>query len=139
MCVTQFDTGLLSPKPDNVPVSPTNPLPVTGSFSFGAASLAATIVEFYKAPAAIATPEPLMAASTLVATVTLYAQRAGRGNANVGSVWWGWSGTNDSQYKELLPGDQIVISAPPGKLIDLNQLYIDAVTLTDGVHGVCMV
>lgn len=137
--VIHFDSGLLAPKADMIPVSPTNPLPVLATFTPGAASTVATVTEGHKAPAAIGTPEALAGVSTKVATVTLIAQRAGRGVANVGSVYWGWSAGNDTQVKELVPGDQIVISAPPGKLIDLANLYIDAATATDGVAWVAMV
>lgn len=129
-----FLKNLLANPSDPTPVSTTDPLPVAAVFA--AATLEATVVEGYKAPAALAVPEPLAAVPTLVATVTLIAQRAGRGNANAGSVFWGWTVANDTQLKELVPGDQIIISAPPGKLIDLNKLYIDATVLTDGVAWV---
>lgn len=132
--VTQFDTGLLTPKPDNVPVTPANPLPVILKATGGAA----TIVEGFKAPAAVATPEPLVGVSTLVSQVTLFAQKTGRTGANATTIYWGWSSANDSQLNPLAVGASITITAPEGKLIDLALLYIDATTLTDGVRWVSM-
>lgn len=107
-----------------------NPIPVvltpapTGS--------TATPVSGVKAPAATGTPEALAATETLVHQVFIRAGRTGR-VANAGSVWLGTSATNDAQQYELLPGEWISFTAPPGKSIDLALLYVDAVTLTDGV------
>lgn len=95
------------------------------------ASTTATLVEGTKAPAAIATPEAL-AATNLVTSVLIRAGRTAR-VANTGSVWIGFSSTNDSQLIELVPGATITIDAPYGKYIDLASIYVDSVTLGDGV------
>lgn len=124
------------------PVSPTNPLPVTPGAVVPSVTTKATFVTGSKAPASAGTPEALAAAATYVQQVVICGQRAAR-VANTGSVWIGSSSANDSQLVELLagvaaPGPGIngtsyTITAPPGKVIDLGDIYVDSVTVGDGV------
>jgi hypothetical protein len=106
-------------------------IPVTSTPTSTAPTTAATFAEGTKAPAAIATPEAL-ATTNLVHSVIIRAGRTAR-VSNTGSVWIGTTSTNDSQLIELIPGAVLTISAPPGKYIDLATIYVDSVTLTDGV------
>lgn len=91
-----------------------------------------TLSEGTRAPADIATPEAIAASTTLVQSVIIRAGRTAR-VANTSSVWIGKTSTNDSQLIELIPGNTITLTAPPGENIDLNLIYVDSVTLTDGV------
>ncbi len=114
------------------PVSSTNPMPVVASTGTPSEALAAAFVRGLKAPASAGTPEALAADGTYVTTVTLWAKRAAR-VANTGSVWIDSVSTNDAQFIELEPGAYITFTAPAGKFIDLNDLYVDSVTVGDGV------
>lgn len=117
---------------DGDPVSAANPFAVTPVAPVPSATTKATISRGLLAPAAIATPERLAAVGTYVQTVTIWAMRAAR-VANAGSVFIDAIGTNDLQLIELTPGAYITFTAPPGKVIDLGDIYVDSVTLTDGV------
>lgn len=103
-------------------------IPVTLSGGTGTA----TAIAGTKAPAATATPEAITASQTLVSSVIIRAGRTAR-VANTGSVWIGVSSTNDTQLIELIPGASLSLTAPPGKTIDLATIYVDSVTLTDGI------
>jgi hypothetical protein len=99
----------------------------------------ATFIRGFKAPASIGTPEALAAAGTYVQKVTVFAMRTGR-VTNTSSVWVDGIGTNNAQSIELLPGSAanpmgafVSFEAPPGKVIDLADIYVDAATVTDGV------
>lgn len=99
----------------------------------------ATFIRGFKAPASIGTPEALAAAGTYVQKVTIFAIRASR-TTNAASVWVDALATNNAQSIELLPGSAgnpmgafVSFEAPPGKVIDLGDIYVDAATLTDGV------
>jgi len=113
-------------------VSIDNPVPVVTRAPAASSANKATMVQGVKAPAATGTPEPLTAVETLVHSVRIKAARAGR-VANTGSVWLGYTATNDAQLWELVPTEWISITAPPGKVLDLALIYVDSVTLTDGV------
>lgn len=106
-------------------------IPVTSAPSSTAPTVAATVLEGTRAPAATTTPEALTT-TNLVHSVLIRAGRTAR-VANTGSVWIGVTSTNDTQLIELVPGATITFTAPPGKYIDLATIYVDAVTLTDGV------
>lgn len=92
----------------------------------------AAFVRALKAPASVAVPEALAAAGTYVSTVTIWAQRAAR-VANTSSVFIDSVSANDTQLIELIPGSFITLTAPPNKYIDLGEIYVDSVTLGDGV------
>ena len=126
-------------------VSPATPLPITGSLVVTpptpGASTKATFVRGILAPAATGTPEQLAATGTYVNSVTIIAQRAAR-VANTSSVWIDAIATNNTQLIELTPGaaaspgingSAYSFNAPPGKVIDLGDIYVDAITLGDGV------
>ena len=94
-----------------------------------------TVVAFIrgnKAPAAIATPEALAADNTFVTSVTLWAQRGSR-VANNASVYVDAVGTNDAQQIEMSPGGTLTLTAPAGRVIDLNDIYVDSTDAGDGV------
>lgn len=126
------------------PVSASTPLPVTATVAppTPGAATKATFVQGSKAPASAGTPEALAAAGTYVQQVVICGQRAAR-VANTGSVWIGSTSTNDAQLVELLAGvaapgpgingSSYTITAPPGKVIDLGDIYVDSVTAGDGV------
>lgn len=117
----------------NIPVdNTTNPLPVN-VVTAGSASTKCTFVRGYKVPAATATPEAIAAAGTYVTTVTIWGIKAARTN-NTGSVWVDSLSTNDLQAIEVPSGTPVVFTAPPGKVIDLGELYVDSVTAADGVY-----
>lgn len=115
-----------------------NPLPVN-FISPATAANKATFVRGFKAPASIGTPEALAAAGTYVQKVTIFAIRASR-TTNTSSVWVDAIATNNAQSIELLPGSAgnpmgafVSFEAPPGKVIDVADIYVDAATVTDGV------
>jgi hypothetical protein len=92
----------------------------------------ATILQGNKTVAATATPERLVAESTLVDSVEIVA-RKGRGLANTGDVWIGPQDANDAQLRRLANGDAITLTAPVGKKIDLFDIFLDVATNGDGV------
>ena len=112
-----------------IQVGESNPLPVVATG--GSTVNTAAFIRGLKAPAATGTPEALAADGTNVTTVTIWSQRASR-VANTSSVYIDSTSGNDTQLIELAPGTFISITAPPGKVIDLNDIYVDSVTVTDG-------
>ncbi len=132
-----------------LPVSAENPLPVDVSVTVEPAPPApvvpgvgtkATFVTGSKLPASAATPERLAAPGTYVSSVTIIGQRLAR-VANASSVFIGSSSVNDSQLVELTPGGTVPgvngsaysFTAPPGRVIDLGDIYVDVITVGDGV------
>ena len=120
------------------------PLPVN-LVSPATAANKATFVRGFKAPASIGTPEALAASGTYVQKVTIFAIRASR-TTNTSSVWVDGIATNNAQSIELLPGSAgnpmgafVSFEAPPGKVIDLADIYVDAATVTDGVFYLGMI
>lgn len=109
---------------------------ITVTQSTTAPTTAATFVEGVKAPASLAVPEALTT-TNLVHSVIIRAGRTAR-IGNTSSVWVGITATNDTQFIELLPGAVLTITAPPGKYLDLATIFVDAVTLTDGVVYVAL-
>lgn len=120
------------------------PLPVN-FISPATAANKATFVRGFVAPASIGTPEALAASGTYVQKVTIFAIRASR-TTNTSSVWVDGIATNNAQSIELLPGSAanpmgafVSFEAPPGKVIDLADIYVDSVTVTDGVFYIGMI
>lgn len=120
------------------------PLPVN-LVSPATAANKATFVRGFKAPASIGTPEALAASGTYVQKVTIFAIRASR-MTNTSSVWVDGIATNNAQSIELLPGSAgnpmgafVSFEAPPGKVIDLADIYVDSATVTDGVFYLGMI
>lgn len=126
---------------EQLPVGATNPVPTVASAVPPSAANKATFVRGTKIPAAIATPERIAAVGTYVHSVTIIGQRAAR-VPNTSSVWIDAVATNDGQLIELTPGtspgpgingSSYTLTAPPGKVIDLGDIYVDSETLGDGV------
>lgn len=131
----------VTPMIGGVLVSAANPIPTAPGAVVPSVTTKATFVTGSKAPASAGTPEALAAAATYVQQVVICGQRAAR-VANTGSVWIGSSSVNDSQLIELTPGaaaspgingSSYTLTAPPGKVIDLGDIYVDSVTVGDGV------
>ena len=97
-----------------------------------ASTVAATFLQGVKTVAATGTPERLVAESTLVDSVELFARKAA-GTANTGNIWIGPASADGAQLRIMAAGDSITYSAPPGKKIDLYNIYIDVATAGDGV------
>lgn len=115
-----------------VRIDQTTPGTTNGVVINGTGSTAATGVQATKTVAATGTPERLAAASTLVDSVLLEGKLS-RTTNNTGIVYLGFSGTNDSQLLAISPGGQLSLSAPTGKKLDLNLIYVDVATAADGV------
>lgn len=138
-------------------VNDTTPLPTTTTFGAGSAIIGnvridqttpgttngvvvnanpsttvATLTQATKTVAASGTPERLAAATTLCEIVLLEGKNA-RGTNNTGNVWVGTTSGNDTQLLMIAPGTTYELSAPAGKKIDLNLLYVDVATNADGV------
>ena len=114
---------------NGIPVDPNNPLPVTFSPN---SSTTTGFVRGYKLPASTGTPEALAADGTLVQSVTIWGFKAARTN-NTTSAWIDSISTNDAQTVEVPAGTPVTITAAPGKVIDLNDIYVDITTAGDGV------
>lgn len=125
------------------PITTANPLPTSATVAppTPGPSTKATVVRGTKAPAATNTPEALAAAGTYVSQVVICGQRAAR-VANTSSVWIDGVAGNGLQLIELTPGaaaspgingSSYTLTAPPGKVIDLGDIYVQSITLTDGV------
>lgn len=106
-------------------VSAAAPLPVTLST---AVTTEGTLTHFTKTVAATGTPEAMASAGTTCKTVVLSPLRT-----NTGDVYMGASSTNNAQHV-IVPG-VIVLDAPPGKLLDLSDIYLDVTVNGEGVGG----
>ena len=113
------------------PVADANPMPVTSTVVAGSTT-AAAFKRGYKLPAAAGTPEVLAVDGTYVTTVTIWGIKAAR-TANTGTVYIDSLATNDAQAGEISPSTFIQLTAPAGKVIDLNDIYVDIVDAGDGV------
>jgi len=85
--------------------------------------------------AVASTAEALVASETFARVLHLQAKRATADNAT--NVFVGLSDLDQgvAELFELSPGDTLDLDMPAGTKIDLNDLYIDADTATDGVVG----
>lgn len=118
----------------------TTPLPVTATFASGStvilgansSTTAATWTQATKTVAASGTPEVLAAATTLCDTVILEGKKTRTAN-NTGNVFIATSAGNDTQLLMIGPGERLVLTAPFGKKIDLNLIYVDVATNADGI------
>ncbi len=85
-----------------------------------------------KAPAAIATPEAIATGPLWVSYIRIKAFRPTRA-VNTGIVYLGITTANDTQVYGLGVGEVLELYADSGALIDASKIFVDAVTLTDGV------
>lgn len=106
------------------------PIPTTPGVS--ASTTAMTGAQGVKAVASAGTPVLLVAATTLVDSVVIAAQKSITA-ANTGNIYVGFSSTGGQNYIVLTPGQSVAIQAPAGKKVDLHLIYIDAATNADAV------
>lgn len=105
-------------------VADSNPFPVYQAPAPGSVTLTtATLADASKTVAAAGTPEAL--GSGTVREVFIFPLRT-----NTGDVYWGTTSTNDTQHGTL----PIVLTAPPGKVIDLADIYLDVTVNGEGVR-----
>lgn len=105
-------------------VEETNPLPVSLTPSPSGVTLAnATMTMPSKTVASAGTPEALGTGS--FQQVLIFPLRA-----NTGEVWWGLSSVNDAQSGTL----PVALVAPPGKLINIADIYLDVAVNGEGVR-----
>lgn len=98
-----------------------------------ASTTAATMAQGTKAVAAAGTPERLVGSTTKVESVEIFA-RKNPTTANTGNIYVGFSASGGSNLRVLEPGEGFGLSAPLGKKIDLNLIYIDSATSSDAVQ-----
>lgn len=105
-------------------VSSANALPTYDAGAPSGVTLTtATLADASKTVAATGTPEAL--GSGTVREVFIYPLRT-----NTGDVYWGTTSTNDTQHGTL----PVVLTAPPGKVIDLAAIYLDVTVNGEGVR-----
>ena len=96
------------------------------------ASVVITPTQIIKTVSATGTPEALAAAGTVFRTATIVGIKAARTN-NVGAVYLGIGGTNDTQIYKISPGETVKLTAPPGEKYDFNDWYCDVLNAGDGL------
>lgn len=69
--------------------------------------------------------------SGLVQSVEIQAKKGGQ-TANTGNIFIGFSATYANNIRMLTPGASIAFEAPPGKKINLAQIFVCSVTSGDG-------
>jgi len=115
---------------------------ITASASTSANQIVLTSAPVEKTPVAvsqfIATPstaEALVGSETFARVLHLQAKRAAADNS--GNVFVGLTGLDSgaAEMFELEPGAVFSFEMPAGTKIDLNDVYIDSITATDGVVG----
>jgi hypothetical protein len=105
-------------------VSPQDPLPVTvyaPAASTGITQVVAQGGSGTKTVASTASPQPLVAVSTLVTSVTIYPL-----STNTGDAFAGYAASPQGETP-------VVIVAPPGKKIDLSQINVRVTVNGEGV------
>lgn len=134
--------------PREVPVSEENPLPIVGTITttpgppepvVPGSGTKGTVKQGSILPASAATPERLAPVGTYVSFVTIIGQRLAR-VANTSSVFIGATSVNGEQLVELTPGGTVPgvngssysLAAPPGRVIDLGDIWVDIITVGDG-------
>jgi hypothetical protein len=86
----------------------------------------------YKSIASAGTPEALVSTNVYAQSVTLIGMNEFR-TANTSTAYFGWTSTNDEQLFPITAGGQVVITAPPGRSINLKSIYIDVVSDSDTI------
>jgi hypothetical protein len=78
-------------------------------------------------------PQPLTATSTLVEAVEIQPARD-RATPNAGAIWIGPTSGNGTQLRRITNADvPYIVTAPPGKKIDLSQIFVGVANAGDGV------
>jgi len=102
----------------------------------GATEAPAETITWFDKP--VATPDtsvPLAAAAANVRAVWMVAKRTDAANAGTVYIRGSTVDKDNIQGVPLAPGDYFEIPIPAGTTIDLNTVYVDADTATDGVCG----
>lgn len=86
--------------------------------------------EGYCAPSGTGTPAPLSSTTVLCKSVEIFARKHGR-TANTGDIYVGFAATNDSQQRQLTPGQSLSIDAAEGEQLDLSTIYVDITSAGD--------
>lgn len=81
---------------------------------------------------AAGTPERLIATELLVDSFEVHA-RKNPTTANTGAVYVGLSGVAGENYRVLLAGETLTLTAPPGTKLNVQSFWIDAATNADAV------
>lgn len=105
-------------------------IPVTAGAS--TSTTAETIAQARTTVTTAGTPVKLVAISTLVDQVEIFAMKSVT-VANTGNIYVGISSSGGSNLMVLSPGQTWSHKAPSGKKIDLSLIYIDAATSADAV------
>lgn len=79
-----------------------------------------------------AVPVTLTNVVTKAIRCTLIGRKANR-TANTGTVYVGMLSANDSQPIEITAGAVVSVLIPDGRALDLSKIYLDVVTVGDGV------
>lgn len=87
---------------------------------------------FVKTVASTGTPEAVSSTNLFVRTVTFTGIKAAR-TANAGTVYVGFTSTNDEQFMSIASNGQLVMTAPEDRVINLKNIYIDVANNGDGV------
>jgi hypothetical protein len=111
-------------------VDASNPAPVS---SVPGALVAKTSTWLAVAISTPGTAQSLAASNTFYTSIRIVAKREDA--VNTGDVYIGPSGVNKdtAHYHTLSPGDTWETTAAPGTKLDIGDLYLDAVTATDGI------
>jgi hypothetical protein len=125
--------GITGGKPIPASIDQSTPGTTNGvTVNANPSSTAATLTQGTKAVTAAGTPERLIGSTTKVESVEIFARKA-PGTANTGAIYIGISASGGANYRVLAPDESFSISAPAGKKIDLNTIYIDAANSADAV------
>ena len=90
----------------------------------------ATFIQGGKVVVTAGTPVRLVAATLLVESVEIVAQKDVV-TPNTGNIFVGFA--DDQQTRTLIPGDVWVLTAPAGKKIDLHEIWVDSAVSADAV------
>jgi hypothetical protein len=91
--------------------------------------------QFPKTVTLTTVPERLTSTNLWCNTVTLVGKSEFRTD-NAGTNYIGWSSVDDDQHFPLVPGGEIVITAPPNGQLNLYDIYIDVTVATDSVIAI---
>ena len=133
--VRQADIAV--PGDDGLVVADPNALVALNSLLglLGASPVEKTPVKVVQAVAVPSTAEALVGSETFAREVHLQAKKVA--GDNTGNVFVGLSDLDQAAAElfELTPGQSMSIVMPPGTMVDVNNIYVDADTADDGVVG----